>query len=548
MEYLIDDLASYSNNRPYYMQPLVVAAQNPKDKNGPYIIVDGQQRLTTFFLIWRKMNPKEIVDDKPTYKLTYEQRPESASYLDTTNQVDNNTPDICNFKAAEEVIEAKKDIINSEKFKSNFFEKATFLWYELDDPKEGPKMFERLNGKRIALTDIELCKVLLLSNACTSSTQRSERASAWQNMEYRLQDDKFYAFISKDFNGSQDHDISRMDLVLEVALDKTEDNAEYSDYPLYSHLKKIDGKDIWHKITQTFHRIELLYDNLFYYNLVGFLTINGTPIKDIMKEIVQPNFGELLVKRVNDWVESIDIRNLVYKDAKTYPALILFNVLCDLMVNQSNKKPEERFWFTNRFRYDLLRAEGFDKEHVHATHSKNLQSAIEWQQWIIHILKYWPKKQLLELPPNILQKMKDVIEVRIDSQNDREALTKAIEKILSRDTFNEIFDTISKSVQENNNEDEDKQNSIGNMALLNTSINRDPAYAASPFAVKRAIIHERIKSGKFVPNGTRLMFDKSFRKSPDEMYHWAKNPYSNGDISDKDEFINFFENTLQKLK
>ena len=44
------------------------------------------------------------------------------------------------------------------------------------------------------------------------------------------------------------------------------------------------------------------------------------------------------------------------------------------------------------------------------------------------------------------------------------------------------------------------------------------------------------------------MFDKSFRQSPDEMYHWAKDNYVNGAMSDKDAFIDFFIETINKLK
>ena len=49
VEYLLNDLLEYKDEKPYYMQPLVVA-----EKGGKYIVVDGQQRLTTFFLDMEK--------------------------------------------------------------------------------------------------------------------------------------------------------------------------------------------------------------------------------------------------------------------------------------------------------------------------------------------------------------------------------------------------------------------------------------------------------------------------------------------------------------
>lgn len=60
VKYLIHDLIEYKGDKPYYMQPLVVA-----EKDGKFIVVDGQQRLTTFFLIWRRLNSLGYFQDHP---------------------------------------------------------------------------------------------------------------------------------------------------------------------------------------------------------------------------------------------------------------------------------------------------------------------------------------------------------------------------------------------------------------------------------------------------------------------------------------------------
>ena len=149
--------------------------------------------------------------------------------------------------------------------------------------------------------------------------------------------------------------------------------------------------------------------------------------------------------------------------------------------------------------------------------------------------------------------MESVINISVTQKPEEEEIvykdrvTKEITKKMSSSEFSEIFDEVMLIVGEGDDGDA-KQNSIGNMALLNASINRDQAYAASPFAIKRAIIHQRIKNGKFVPKGTQLMFDKSFREIPDEMYHWVKNNYTNGAESDKDSFIKYFSETINRLR
>ena len=558
VEYLIEDFNDYQGVKSYYMQPLVVAR-----KEGKIIVVDGQQRLTTFFLIWRRLYENGALENHPfnksnCFSLEYENRHESTTYLSFHgDRHTKETPDVRNFKRAESTIDTLLPRIDIKHFEKVFFEQATFLWYELDDPDEGPKTFEKLNGKRIALTDVELCKVFLLSNSCTTASQRSERAAAWQSMEYRFQDDKFYSFISKDFNSS--HDQSRMNYILDVSLDKIqEEKNEYLDYPLYNRLKNdaAKGVNVWKRLVQTFHRMEMMYDNPLYYNLVGFLiTRTNTQLRDIMDDVVSNEFGNRLVKRVTDWVNTgTQLSDLVYTDNKTFSALLLFNILCDLTEKKAlSTKIEDKYGFTHRFRFDLLRSEGYDKEHVHATNSQRLRSAIEWQQWIKCILTYLPSEKisLIDEPySSIMIRVRDITimpEEGEDNEAIKKKLTQAITKEIDSKMFAEIFDKVNSIVNEGD-DNEDKQNSIGNMALLNEAINRDPAYAASPFAIKRSIIHERIHEGYFVPKGTQLMFDKTFRNDPDELYHWAKDNYFNGSESDKDSFIKFFVDTINKLK
>lgn len=558
VKYLIEDLNDYQGDKPYYMQPLVVAR-----KGGKIIVVDGQQRLTTFFLIWRRLYENGALknhsfDKNNCFSLEYENRQESTKYLSFQGTRDSKeTPDVRNFKRAESMIDTLLPQIDINHFEKVLFEKATFLWYELDDADEGPKTFEKLNGKRIALTDVELCKVFLLSNTCTTVSQRNERAAAWQSMEYRFQDNKFYSFISKDFNSA--HDQSRMGYILDVSLDKIqEEKNEYLDYPLYNRLKNdtAKGVNVWKRLVQTFHRMEMMYDSPLYYNLVGFL-ITGTNIqlRDIMEDVVSNEFGSKLVERVTKWVKAgTQLKDLVYKDNKTFPALLLFNILCELIERKTvSTKIEDRYGFTHRFRFDLLRDEGYDKEHVHATNSQRLRSAIEWQQWIRCVLTYLPSEKLNMIDKSNLSKMKLVHNISITAEDGedeeiiKKKLTDAITKELTSEEFAKIFDEVNSIVNESD-DNEDKQNSIGNLALLNASINRDQAYAASPFAIKRAIIHERINEGYFIPKGTQLMFDKTFRNDPEELYHWAKENYLNGSESDKDSFIKFFVNTINKLK
>lgn len=574
VRYLIDDLAEYACEKPYYLQPIVVA-----EETGKYILVDGQQRLTTFYLIWRYMYTQGIITNKkydtpPVFSIEYSQRNYSTDYLKKNVAHTDVTPDIRRFKDAERVAEEVREILAGESFQKNFFEKATFLWYKLENSTEGPKMFERLNGKRIPLTDVELCKVLLLSPDVTPSTLRSERAMAWQHMEYVLQDNRFYAFICSEVNNA--HDKSRMEILLSLVVKEvggaSDNSKEYIEYPVYLGLKRLvkQQKNVWSRLIHIFHVLEQWYEQPLYYNLIGFLVHGANvPISDIIADAASDNFDSLLHGRIKNWVgDLLQIPNMVYKDNKMHSMLLLYNILCDMYQKREPKSDKlmDRYGFNSKFPFQLYAADRYDKEHVHATNSESLRSGIEWQQWICNILKYTPEEQMNKLKqqyPETVELMRIVAAVMMerkeqeDESDFRERLNRAIsDKIGGKEEFKVMFNRVNACIEEEKTFDTDyvvdeffdkEQNNIGNLALLNVGINRDRAYAASPFAVKSAILMDRMREGYFVPKGTERMFTKAFRKCPSELYHWRKTPYGNGEQSDTEAFRNELLCTIERF-
>lgn len=100
---------------------------------------------------------------------------------------------------------------------------------------------------------------------------------------------------------------------------------------------------------------------------------------------------------------------------------MLFNILSDLIIKDSKSgKIEDKYGFNHRFRFDLLRKEGYDKEHVHATNSRKIQSALEWQQWIINILKYLPESQLKQIERESLEIMEKVKDIKVIVKEDED--------------------------------------------------------------------------------------------------------------------------------
>ena len=81
MRRLLDDMHE-SGGEPYYLQPVVVKSR----PDGKWELVDGQQRLTTLYLILKYMHDQGLQGTGPTFSLEYETRPSSAAYLESPDE------------------------------------------------------------------------------------------------------------------------------------------------------------------------------------------------------------------------------------------------------------------------------------------------------------------------------------------------------------------------------------------------------------------------------------------------------------------------------
>ena len=73
---LLDDIWE-GIGKPYYLQPVVVK----KRAGNEWELVDGQQRLTTLFLIFQYMQNEGFKKSGSKYSIRYETRPGSEDYL-----------------------------------------------------------------------------------------------------------------------------------------------------------------------------------------------------------------------------------------------------------------------------------------------------------------------------------------------------------------------------------------------------------------------------------------------------------------------------------
>ena len=160
---LLDDV--YANgDKPYCLQPIVVKKQNNK-----YELIDGQQRLTTLYLIFKYMCVASggFLFSAPKFSLEYETRNKSAKFLNELDmsQINDNIDFFFIGKAYQVIQEWFENrnkqlaMINVAKYLS---EKVRIIWYEVGEEADSIALFTRLNIGKIPLTSAELVKAMFL--------------------------------------------------------------------------------------------------------------------------------------------------------------------------------------------------------------------------------------------------------------------------------------------------------------------------------------------------------------------------------------------------
>lgn len=344
---LLEDLQDFidtKTNGSYCLQPLVVnkhqniddirqkvqeALENNKEIDtikeilqDQWDVVDGQQRLTTLFILIRFLSSKTGNDNYP-YRIEYETRPGSRDFLfniEKKSASDNiDFRHIYNTHVAIENWFKKKNKTDKDKeqFLQTILNQIEFIWYKSEeDPIE---VFTRLNIGKISLTNAELVKALLLNKANFndgSIPTQNEVAIIWDQIEYTLQNDRFWCFIHDEGYNQP----TRIDFLLELILKlknkgkegdfwfvKKEDlgNDDYQTFRyFYQLLLKKENKQfhlVWNEIENLYNLLKEWYNDNECYHYIGFMsTVNERAKK--------PNpIPELITK----WTDQADKNSFV---------------------------------------------------------------------------------------------------------------------------------------------------------------------------------------------------------------------------------------------
>ena len=507
---LLDDLLEFrqddSSRKFYCLQPLVVK----KIGENRYNVIDGQQRLTTIFIILKYLEnllrEKNGIDE--IYTLCYETRKDSKDFLQniaskTQDESNQNMDYFCMYQAYEAIKSWFKNKNASELLKiftnSEDEKHIEFIWYEVEDSEDEVKIFARLNSGKIPLTNAELIKALFLNvrnlktrsapKECSENeiiTKQIEISKEWDEIEYTLQDDEFFKFLTKN-----DYP-TRIELLFEILSGVK--NTELDRYAIYRYFadmaKEGDLSHIWTDIKKIFLTFKFWFKDTVNYHLVGFLVVSGiSNIKEIYgkaKDETKSDFNIFLKKKIKEKIKIEDIDGLDYeknrKDIENI--LLLFNIATIL----NNKSSNIRFSFSE------FSTKRWSLEHIHAQNDKGLKDKKAQDTWLENMKKYIEEDAIEE----------DAIKEKIDS------FIKGIEN----NHFSELQTQILNRFGDVN------MHRIENLALL--AAENNSSLSNGPFIEKREKIIEMDKDGEFIPICTKNVFLKYYTKNLSNVYFWSK--------------------------
>lgn len=554
IESLLDDIITNDADI-YCLQPLVICK---RDEFNDFELIDGQQRMTTVFLILSvlKWHFKKLSSELP-FHMKYDTRDTSSEFLKKIEENEitllhnlgyneesvsdlwqnlisehpklNNIDNYHFFHAYITIFNwmNKVDVDVNEFFKK-FWNKTYVIWYPVqrNEIKSIENIFLNLNSGKIRLTSAELIKALFILDIDNKKNEQSWKtrtemknklAQEWDEIERRLHKDDFWNFIQ---NSNKSEYATRIGMLFDIICKKNKNSSDYFSYLKYS--KKEEPLD-WEKVKEYYNNLEEWYNDIFIYHRIGFMINSNSPkefndfvnlskgkTKKEFKNALESEIKKYLKKRrtldgINDFSFKLD--NLSYKEDKhdCQDILLLYNIL-----TLENMFPGYRFPF-DLYQDQLNR---WTIEHIHPQNPqelKNVSEAVEWLDEFIGSLEE------IEGEEGILsQKIKK--------------LKNEIIQLAEEEPDKKIPNKLSEDINETTNEMDDFLHGLGNLALLDSSTNS--SISNKSFLKKRELLikiyenNKRDKNKVYIPLCTINSFLKttSINREP-SMKYWTYDDY-----------------------
>lgn len=508
----------------YCLQPIVVKNIDGEKK---YEVIDGQQRLTTIFIILFHLNQYYAADYQvKLFDLTYETRSESTTFLDDLKKMSNSSQTENNidfyyiaeaYKAVEGWFLSKGGNFNRNDFESKFKFHTKVIWYESYE-QDSISIFTRINIGKIPLTNSELIKALFLNrsnfedkNFEKTKLRQLEIATEWDLIEQSLQKDRFWYFLNDKRVKN-----NRIELIFNLMNDDFDSDDKYSTFRFFS--KKFKDKttdtidDVWHQIKIRYQTFNEWFENREFYHKIGYiLSITTINIKELYNNsfgLTKTEFIKYIDDLIRKTINNIDLEELQYDDKDAVKRILLLYNILTLLSSESDN---------SYFPFDLFKNEKWDIEHITSVSDPSIiKDKLSREKWLRDAEIFIDVEQIAEG-----KALKSRIET-FDSFDNEES-------------FNEIFYEVVAHFN-SHIENGGDINHISNLTLLDSSTNR--SYKNAVFPVKRKTIIDRDKQGVFIPICTKNVFLKYFSEYPPRISFWTQ--------EDRDHYEKDLYNTIEK--
>lgn len=561
---LLDDLWVFCKDREsgdfYCLQPIVL---KKNDQLG-YDVLDGQQRLTTLYLLLVYLEDKRKEDNynQTLFTLNYETRDKCEQFLANkmfASAVDESNIDfyhICNaYQAIDKWFKDEKHrgakaklvpILMDDSSKGN--RNVRFIRYEVPKETNAIDVFIRLNVGKIPLTDAELIKALLLQSDKYNADEIKfikmrlfEIASEWDTIEYTLQNEEFWYFLSNNSNNKPTH----IEFIFDLIADKIQKEKKYfASKPLkhatflilseylqdlldngkegqeYTRIKAVE--EIWQQVTSYFEYFREWYQNRTLYHYIGFLIANkGNQIIDSIiaqsnkmgkKRLIKHLESEIgKIIRINkkrkdsDGNEyAVELENLNYENEdqqsndrkEIHSILLLHNVYASL------KSDKEKARFPFNLYKQTKRNEKWSLEHIHAQNSEYIIKKENQQTWLKDHIRSLQRLDNTEFE-NLIERMNEL------HQADD----------IEKEDFETIVTDVYTAINEHSDSNEQSKHAINNLCLVDAPTNSK--LNNSVFDVKRELIKNQELAGHYIPVCTRNVFLKAYTEYPVNNAYWT---------------------------
>ncbi|EIP97791.1 hypothetical protein OpiT1DRAFT_02240 [Opitutaceae bacterium TAV1] len=515
----------------YCLQPLVVFKSKDTSDNtdNTFSVVDGQQRLTTLYLILKNLHKS-----KPSFTLCYERHTDGGgktgdlSDLLQRSESSDDTPDLHFLKKARDTIaewmedepQGAKALADLLSVRADLSPRVQFIWHELPKDADPIAAFERLNSGKIALTDAELIRGLLLKRSSGASDATRQRiALRWDHMERRLRADEFWAFLGGEIAVEKDAEIRVCHIAHLFALHfelegKTQRHALFHKFEEALGTKSQDA--LWDEIEDLFGTLVHWFEDTTLYHLIGLLIYLGEPPgklhqqakSDTKSAFVRWLKTKLRQKAAEGWTSPDKLRpyldNIQFGDQRVKRLLLCFNAAT------LERDPVR----TVRLSFYRLRNDQWDIEHIRATQERQPTD-----------------KQGLLLALSSLRdyvKSRSISEPKTGPDPNLDRLGQLLQITQQKDPFKDwpgsdstplknLYEEVIKAFGSEN--DHGASNDLSNLTLLDAKTNR--GYGAAPFAVKRWWIVSAGRSGRYILPCTLSVFTKAYTPAPINLLHWT---------------------------